>query len=521
MATVYRAWDRRLSVHRAVKVLNPELSHRPAIRARFKAEARAMARLQHPNVVAIQDVIDDDGRIFIVMDLLDGGTAWQKVERDGPLSEELAVALVLPVVEAVGVAHAEGIVHRDIKPQNILLTKSGQPQLADFGIARFDDVLDRRAETRTGVAMGTWGFMPPEQRTDASRADARSDVYGLAATLWALVRGTTPTDLFAADLDDTLLHGFSVELAAVLRKATRYRPDQRFASAAELAQALRAAVPTLSAVPALVPARHAAPEHTSGTLVALLDPIAQPEEAATVAGLAEPVPPILDEGPPVAAPEPDPDAPPLIDNPGPLRRRPAGLAGAAILALTVALFAAAVGLSVVPWTGPMPEDGPLEPTLRPSPTDNPGMVDAWRPEPEEVTDPEPAVATVDPEPTPAPAPSQPRATRPPKPPPSPDPTPVDPEPVDPPPEAPAEANSAPRVEEDGQVIVLGAPGDYFLERMSDRSPHEAGSVPPGEYRLMVYWSDGAAPAVAANVTVEASRTVSLKCHPEFQKCKPQ
>jgi serine/threonine protein kinase len=249
MARVYLGWDSRLGVERAIKVLAPQLSSRQDLRVRFEIEARTMARLSHPHVVAVQDVVDDGETVFMVMELVRGGSLWEWVEAHGAMPPSLAVGALRPVVEAIGAAHAQGVVHRDIKPQNILLTAEGQPKITDFGIAQATDHLRDLARTRTGAVMGTWGFMSPEQRTSARRVDGRTDIYALGATLWSLVTGQTPIDLFAAEMDATMLEGLPLGLAEVIRTATRYNPDQRYANADALHAALSALMPQLPSVP--------------------------------------------------------------------------------------------------------------------------------------------------------------------------------------------------------------------------------------------------------------------------------
>ena len=185
MAVVYRGVDTRLEVERAVKLLLPQMAARPRIRARFDAEARTMARLTHPHIVAIQDVDAEDERVFLVMELLRGGNLWGWVERYGPMPPRLAVEATLPVLDALAFAHQAGVVHRDVKPQNVLLTSEGLPKLTDFGIARIESEDSR---TRTAAVMGTWTYMPPEQRKSAKDTDLRADLYAVGAMLWALVR---------------------------------------------------------------------------------------------------------------------------------------------------------------------------------------------------------------------------------------------------------------------------------------------------------------------------------------------
>lgn len=255
MATVYRGVDTRLRVARAIKILQPALAARPKIRGRFEDEARTMARLTHPHIVAVQDVDVEGERVFLVMDLLEGGTLWDWVARHGPMPPRLAVDATLPVLDALAFAHRAGVVHRDVKPQNVLLTHDGVPRLTDFGIARIDA---EGSGTRTAAVMGTWTYMPPEQRRSAKEVDLRADLYAVGAMLFALVRGEDPPDLFAADLDPSLLAGLPERLAEVIRAATRYQRDERYPDAVSMGQALLACRSDLPEVPAnlvaLVPA---------------------------------------------------------------------------------------------------------------------------------------------------------------------------------------------------------------------------------------------------------------------------
>jgi eukaryotic-like serine/threonine-protein kinase len=254
MATVRRARDTRLGVDRAIKLLAPGLAHRSRILARFEAEARAMARIAHPSIVRVYDIADEGGIPFIVMEILEGGTLWEWVEAHGTMPERMACGVLRPVLDAIGAAHEAGVIHRDIKPQNILLTSSGEARITDFGIAQLQDPTTGGGMTKTGTVMGTWGFMAPEQRNSARRVDARSDVYALGATLASLVTGRVPVDLFIADQDEKLLEGVSEPLAEVVRRATRYTPSDRYPDMASLAQALDALQPKLSPTPEDTPA---------------------------------------------------------------------------------------------------------------------------------------------------------------------------------------------------------------------------------------------------------------------------
>ncbi len=249
MATVYRAWDQRLEVWRAVKVLAPKLSRKKKFLARFEGEARAMAKLEHPHIVRIYDVGRSGDRSFIVMEWVTGGSLQDRIEEQGPLPPRLAVDTALQVCLAIAHAHAHGVIHRDVKPHNVLLTLAGQCKVTDFGIARTlgESNVDL---TRTGAAMGTLGFMAPEQRVDAKGADERADVYSLGATLFTLLTGRTTLDLHAAWQDESMLAGVPEALTTIILRATEFRRDKRYSSVLQLAAALKLAARKLPPDPA-------------------------------------------------------------------------------------------------------------------------------------------------------------------------------------------------------------------------------------------------------------------------------
>ena len=238
MAEVYRAFDERLQVPRAIKILSQALANRPKVRARFEAEARTMALLDHKNIVRVYDVGVDGDRVFIAMELVEGGSLIDRMAELGPLDAHTAISITIDILAALEVAHARGIVHRDIKPHNVLLTSDGQVRVTDFGIARLRQG-DDQSLTRTGAVMGTWAFMAPEQRSDAKNVDATADIYSVGATLFGLVTRLTPNDLFAADLDPTILAGIPEPAAELIRIATRYRREERYQSAQEMIVAAR------------------------------------------------------------------------------------------------------------------------------------------------------------------------------------------------------------------------------------------------------------------------------------------
>jgi serine/threonine-protein kinase len=230
-ATVWLCLDREAGRKVAVKSLHPGVSLQSRARARFAAEAEAMARIRHPHVLAVLGYSEEGGAPFLVVEHASGGSLEAALTRDGPQAPRRAVLLVAQLCDGVHAAHAAGVVHRDIKPGNVLLTGAGQAKLGDFGVALLARAL---RHTRPGTLLGTAGYLAPEQRVDARLADERSDVYGLGATLAALIGGRSPPA--RGPLGAELLG----PLARAIAAATAWRPEDRFGSAAELARELRA-----------------------------------------------------------------------------------------------------------------------------------------------------------------------------------------------------------------------------------------------------------------------------------------
>ncbi len=225
MAIVHQAFDTRLKVWRAVKIISVTVPESSKLQSRFLREARAMAALDHPHVVRVVDVEVREQHPYLVMELVRGGSLVDWLDRWGAMPPAMAVEAIRQTAVGVQEAHRQGLVHRDLKPHNVLITETGQCKVTDFGIVR-----PERGEaelTRTGAVMGTWGYMSPEQRADASRVDARGDIYALGAMLYALLRNKPPVDLFAARQDPSLLGGIPEPLTEVILSATAYHAEDR------------------------------------------------------------------------------------------------------------------------------------------------------------------------------------------------------------------------------------------------------------------------------------------------------
>jgi serine/threonine-protein kinase len=198
MSSVFSGWDRTLGREVAIKVLAAELAEDRVFVERFDREARAAASLSHRNVVAVFDSGVDGGARFIVMEHVSGETLAARM-REGPMPVEQAVEIALGVLRALGAAHARGIVHRDVKPGNVMLSDNGQVKVLDFGIAR---ALAATSLTRASTVIGTAGYLSPEQAEGAA-VDARSDLYGLGCVLYEMLAGRPP---FVADSVAALVH---------------------------------------------------------------------------------------------------------------------------------------------------------------------------------------------------------------------------------------------------------------------------------------------------------------------------
>ncbi len=247
MATVYRAYDPLFEREVAIKVLPPHLMEDPQFRKRFEREARIVARLEHPAIVPVYDVGEENGQLFFVMRYMSGGSLADRLKK-GPLSIQDTFHILEHLAPALDEAHAKGIVHRDLKPANILFDASGLPYLSDFGIAK---VISGQQTTLTGdFIVGTPAYISPEQ-AKGEAVDRRSDIYALGAILYHMLSGQPP---YQADTPMSLALKHITEpppdilqvnpslppaLAALIRKAMAKDPAERFVSASALVESLR------------------------------------------------------------------------------------------------------------------------------------------------------------------------------------------------------------------------------------------------------------------------------------------
>ncbi|MDQ3953074.1 MAG: Stk1 family PASTA domain-containing Ser/Thr kinase [Actinomycetota bacterium] len=251
MAEVYRARDELLGREVAVKVLNERLSRDKSFVERFKREAQSAANLNHPNVVSLYDYGADDGAYYIVMEYIEGKSLGEIVAESGALMPERAAEIASDVAAALERAHSSGLVHRDIKPTNIMVTSAGQTKVTDFGIARaLGGSTEQTQMTQTGMVIGTAAYLSPEQ-AQGNPVDARSDVYSLGCVVYEMLTGGAP---FTGDAPlaiaykhvredaappSTVNPDVPPELDAVTLKALAKNPDNRYSSAHEMREDLQ------------------------------------------------------------------------------------------------------------------------------------------------------------------------------------------------------------------------------------------------------------------------------------------
>ena len=271
MGAVYRAQDRRLGRTVAVKLLHPELARDATVRARFAREARSLAGLSHPHIVHVYDVGEEEGEPFLVLEHVVGGSLASLV----PCPPVRALELGVAIADALAYAHAHGIVHRDVKPGNVLLDSAGRPKVADFGIARPLQPGSGWTVTRTDLAAGTPAYMAPEALSGAP-PDPRSDVYSLGVLLHELATGELPRGAFEPAPEP---------LGAIVRRALAPDPAKRYPTAAALRDDLARGLEELKGL------ARAATAETPATPAPVVLPHT-PTSAATPASPATPAAPL-------------------------------------------------------------------------------------------------------------------------------------------------------------------------------------------------------------------------------------
>jgi serine/threonine-protein kinase len=271
MATVYRAYDPSFEREVAIKVLPPELTHDPQFRDRFRREIKTIASLEHPAIVPVYDVGEEGGVPYFVMRYMPGGSLTQWIEK-GKFSMEDAARIIERLASALAYAHKNGLIHRDLKPDNILFDNNGDPFISDFGVAKITD----SATNMTGSGIiGTPAYMSPEQ-AQGEHVDNRTDIYGLGVIIFQMLSGeqpyeaTTPMGVAVKHITDPVPEilkvnpGLPAEADTIIKTAMAKDPSLRYQTATELAKALtHAALSEKSGAPAATAGTRAAKARAS------------------------------------------------------------------------------------------------------------------------------------------------------------------------------------------------------------------------------------------------------------------
>ncbi len=246
MATVYKAYDPLFEREVALKVLPREMLHDPQFRVRFEREAKTIAALEHPAIVPVYDVGEEDGQPYFVMRYMTGGSLQERIAQ-GPISLSEAARIFTKLAPALDEAHTKGIIHRDLKPGNILFDRIGEPYVSDFGIAKITQA--QGATVTGGAIIGTPAYMSPEQ-AQGEQVDGRSDIYALGVILYEMLSGvqpyqaTTPMAVVVKHITEPIPHildsnpNLPVDIEPIIEKAMAKSRDERFGTATELADAV-------------------------------------------------------------------------------------------------------------------------------------------------------------------------------------------------------------------------------------------------------------------------------------------
>ena len=274
MSAVYRGLDTRLDRPVAIKVMESRYAVDQQFLTRFQREARAVARLKDPGLVAVYDQGVDGHHPFLVMELVEGGTLRELLRERGPMPPHAVAAVLRPVLGGLAVAHRSGLVHRDVKPENVLISDEGEVKIADFGLVR---AVAEAKITSDSVILGTAAYLSPEQ-VSSGDATPRSDVYGCGILIYELLTGGTPfcgdSPLAVAyarmDTDvrppSTVIRGVPTQFDDLVRHATARKAAERFADAQEMAVELDAITDQLALPEFRVPAPRNSAQHASSAL---------------------------------------------------------------------------------------------------------------------------------------------------------------------------------------------------------------------------------------------------------------
>ncbi|MEW6367526.1 MAG: protein kinase [Acidobacteriota bacterium] len=281
MGEVFRALDSRLGRDVALKVLPKNLTSDPSLAVRFAQEARAASALNHPNIITIYDIGQQDEEPYIAMEFVAGQTL-RSLLRGGPLGRRQLLEVGVQVAEGLGAAHARGIVHRDVKPENVMITGEGLVKILDFGLAKLldpfpthleDTLADGARSTQPGAVLGTVGYMSPEQ-AQGKLADARSDVFALGCILFEMGTGRrafeapSPVETMAAIIQREPAidgPGLSDDLQSIIRRCLAKDPEERYQTGRDVASSLRALMSGVAAWTPWPSPKVAAPEDVKVT----------------------------------------------------------------------------------------------------------------------------------------------------------------------------------------------------------------------------------------------------------------